>query len=334
MAPLSLLLALLPVLQADEGTFSICALDPGTGELGVAVTTRVPFVGRAVPFVRGGVGAVATQALTVVRYGPSGLDLLEKGTAPEETLAQLLKDDAQRERRQLGVIDAQGRTATFTGTENGPYAGDRRGRNCAIQGNLLVGPRTLDAVQAAFEASEGTGRELADRLLEALAAGQSAGGDKRKGLPQSAALVIGHPTEKGRDGSSITLEIRVDEHAEPVAELRRIHDTTRRRLGWRVLSEQRGPDVVELKRLLHALGFFRKGVESLPSPRGDESIALFDAEVAEAVEAFRKEAGLPLAADGLGYPRGLVDAPFVAALRARHGALPAEKREGPRRESR
>jgi uncharacterized Ntn-hydrolase superfamily protein len=298
------------------------------------VTTRVPFVGRAVPFVRAGVGAVATQALTVVRYGPAGLDLLEKGTAPEDAIARLLQDDEQRERRQLGILDARGRTAAFTGKANGAYAGDRRGRSCVVQGNPLIGPETLDAVVRAFEASEGAGRELADRLIESLAAGQAAGGDKRKGLPQSAALVIGHPKETARDGSHITLEIRVDEHAEPVAELRRIYDTTRRRLGWRVLSEQRGPDVVDLKRMLHALGLYREGAETLPSPRVDESVAMFDAEAVEAVEAFRKEAGLPVAADGLGFPRGLVDAAFVAALRSRFGALPKERREGARGEGR
>ena len=311
----------------DPGTFSICALDPETGELGVAVTTRVPFVGRAVPFVRAGVGAVATQAFTVVRYGRDGLDLLEGGAAPDEAIAKLLENDEQRERRQIGILDAQGRAAAHTGARNGAYAGDRRGRNCVVQGNLLVGPGTLDAVVGAFEASDGKGRELPDRLLEALAAGQAAGGDKRKGLPQSAALVLAHPRETGRDGSHVTLEIRVDEHPTPVAEMRRIYDRTRSRLGWRPLSEQSGRDVVELKRMLHALGHFRKDAESLPSFREDPAFSVYDAEAISAVEAFRKEEGLPVAADDLGFPRGLVDEACVAALRERFEGLPKDKRE-------
>src|SRR4051795_2339422 len=118
----------------DEGlpqysTFSLCAIDPATGQSGAAVTTRVPFVGRAVPHVRAGVGAVCTQASTVVEYGPRGLDMLAKGVEPQAVLAELLKDDAQRESRQVGVIDMKGRAAAHTGKENGNWAGSRQGRN-------------------------------------------------------------------------------------------------------------------------------------------------------------------------------------------------------------
>jgi uncharacterized Ntn-hydrolase superfamily protein len=119
-------------------TFSICAIDPVSGESGVAVTTRVPFVGRAVPFARAGVGAVATQAWTVVEYGQRGLDLLEQGLAPEEVMARLLESDEGRERRQLGIIDMKGRTASHTGSETGAWAGSREGRHYTIQGNILV----------------------------------------------------------------------------------------------------------------------------------------------------------------------------------------------------
>src|SRR5829696_4513617 len=109
--------------QPQYSTFSLCAIDPATGQSGAAVTTRVPFVGRAVPWVRAGVGAVCTQASTVVEYGPRGLDLMEKGVEPQAVLAQLLADDSARESRQVGVIDLKGRAAAHTGKQNGNWAG-------------------------------------------------------------------------------------------------------------------------------------------------------------------------------------------------------------------
>ena len=144
----------------DEGlpqysTFSICAIDPATGQSGAAVTTRVPFVGRAVPHVRAGVGAVCTQASTVVEYGPRGLDLLEKGTEPRVALEQLLANDAMRESRQVGIIDMQGRTAAHTGKSNGNWAGSKQGVNYTTQANIMVGPEVLDAVSASMDATAG-----------------------------------------------------------------------------------------------------------------------------------------------------------------------------------
>src|SRR5918912_1532270 len=151
----------------DEGlpqysTFSLCAIDPVTGQSGAAVTTRVPFVGRAVPHVRAGVGAVCTQAATVVEYGPRGLDLLAKGVEPQAVLAQLLADDAARETRQVGVIDMKGRAAAHTGKQNGNWAGSRQGKNYTVQANIMVGPEVVDAVAQTFEASAETGKPLAE----------------------------------------------------------------------------------------------------------------------------------------------------------------------------
>src|ERR1043166_9357313 len=117
-------------------TFSLCAIDPATGQSGASVTTRVPFVGRALPHVRAGVGAVCTQASTVVEYGPRGLDLLAKGVEPQAVLQQLLKDDEQRESRQVGVIDMKGRSAAHTGKQNGNWAGSRQGANYTVQANI------------------------------------------------------------------------------------------------------------------------------------------------------------------------------------------------------
>jgi uncharacterized Ntn-hydrolase superfamily protein len=174
----------------DEGlpqysTFSLCAIDPATGQSGAAVTTRVPFVGRAVPHVRAGVGAVCTQASTMVEYGPRGLDLLAKGVEPGAVLQQLLASDAQRESRQVGVINMKGVGAAHTGKGNGNWAGSKQGPNYTVQANIMVGPEVVDAVAATFEATEGTGLPLAERMILAMEAGQLKGGDRRWGNLQS-----------------------------------------------------------------------------------------------------------------------------------------------------
>ena len=157
------------------------------------MTTRVPFVGRAVPHVRAGVGAVCTQASTMVEFGPRGLDLLAKGVEPKDALAQLLASDEQRESRQVGIIDMKGRTAAHTGKQNNAWAGSRQGKTYTTQANIMVGPEVLEAVAATFEASEGTGMPLAERMILALEAGYAKGGDKRWGNLQSAAIKIADP---------------------------------------------------------------------------------------------------------------------------------------------
>src|SRR5215218_4857415 len=134
--------------QPQYSTFSLCAIDPATGQSGAAVTTRVPFVGRAVPHVRAGVGAVCTQASTMVEYGPRGLDLIAKGVEPSVAIAQLLSDDQQRESRQLGMIDMKGRSAAHTGKGNSAWAGSKQGKNYTVQANIMVGPEVVEAVAA------------------------------------------------------------------------------------------------------------------------------------------------------------------------------------------
>lgn len=321
-------------------TFSICAIDPVTGEAGVAVTTRVPFVGRAVPWVRAGVGAVATQAWTVVEYGPRGLDLLAAGREPAAALEELLAADAGRDRRQLGLIDMQGRTAAHTGSGTGAWSGSRAGKNYTVQGNILVGAEVVDAVAAHFESTEGSGWPLAERLILALEAGQAKGGDRRWGNLQSAAIRVADPRDPGRGGDFVSLAIDVGEHAEPVAEMKRIYCATARRLGYREFGEVRGEDVVELKRMLHALGHWRPELEEFPEPpkfdadrallttdpkRFEEQIAAwreraaafeeqfarYDDEAIAAVDAFREANGLEFE----GNPKGRVDARLVAELR-------------------
>src|SRR5215207_2512995 len=196
----------------DEGnpqysTFSLCAIDPATGQSGASVTTRVPFVGRAVPHVRAGVGAVCTQASTMVEYGPRGLDLLAKGVEPQAVLQQLMADDQQRESRQVGVIDMKGRSAAHTGKNNGNWAGSRQGKNYTVQANIMVGPEVVEAVATAFEATDGTGMALAERMILAMEAGQSKGSDRRWGNLQSAAIKIADPKDPGRGGDYIALAI-------------------------------------------------------------------------------------------------------------------------------
>ena len=168
-------------------TFSIAAIDPETGESGVAVTTRVPCVGNGVPWVRAGVGAVATQASTRVAYGNELLDLIADGMSAEAALAQAVAADTGSARRQVGVISLDGSRAQHTGTGPSYWAGHRDGPNYVTQGNILVGPEVVEAVAASFEATEGTGRHLSDRLIAALAAGQGSGG----GQPRRSSAVGG-----------------------------------------------------------------------------------------------------------------------------------------------
>lgn len=327
--------------QPFFATFSICAIDPEAGQAGVAVTTRVPFVGRAVPWARAGVGAVATQSWTIVEYGRRGLDLMEQGLSPAEALAEMLADDAGRELRQLGLIDMRGRTAAHTGAENGAWAGSRQGENYTVQANIMVGPEVVAAVADSFEATAGSGMELAERLILALEAGQAEGGDKRWGRLQSAAIRVADPDHPGRGGDHLAVSIDVGEHPAPVAEMKRIYYLTRDRLGHREFSEIRGGDVVELKRMLHALGYWRPELDGVPEPPAfdvdrdlsrsdpaafqqaveefgkrarefDQRWGLYDAEAVAAVDAFREARGL----DHPGNPAGLVDRALVDALRA------------------
>jgi len=325
-------------------TFSLCAIDPATGQSGASVTTRVPFVGRAVPHVRAGVGAACTQASTVVEYGPRGLELLAHDVEPQAALAQLLADDQQRESRQVGLIDMKGRAAAHTGKQNGNWAGSRQGKNYTVQANIMVGPEVVEAVATSFESTDGTGMPLAERMILAMEAGYAKGGDRRWGNLQSAAIKVADPNDPGRGNDHIALAIEVGEHPDPVAELKRIYYTTGRRLGYRSFSKIEGPDVIELKRMLHAVGYWRPTLAAFPDPPASintpkmlelqktdraqydklaadarahqagyaRDYATFDDETIAAVDKFRKEHDL----DYQGNASGLVDARLIGALRA------------------
>jgi uncharacterized Ntn-hydrolase superfamily protein len=196
----------------QANTFSIAARCASTGMLGVAVSTAVPAVGSLCPHVRAGVGAVSTQAWVNPYLGFRSIEVLAGGVAAEEALAAVLADDAAKNVRQIGVVDSQGRSVSWSGENCTPWFGHHTGPNYAIQGNMLTGPEVIDAMRSAFLGSAAA--ELAERLLLALEAGQAVGGDKRG--KQSAALLV-HDTEEYP-----WVDLRVDEHRHPVAELRRI----------------------------------------------------------------------------------------------------------------
>jgi len=194
-------------------TFSIVAHCPQTGDLGVAVSTAIPAVGAINPFARSRVGAIATQAWSNPYLGIDGLCLLAQGLSAAEVLAQLLQADVDKQRRQLSIVDAHGGVAAFTGNKVQPWKGHREGKGYVVAGNFLVSGETIQAMAETFEMAEGS---LGERLLVALEAGQAVGGDRR-GKVSAALLVV-------RDEEYPHIDLRVDEHPEPVKELRRIFD--------------------------------------------------------------------------------------------------------------
>lgn len=199
-------------------TYSICACDLDAGQWGVATQSKFLAVGSVVPWAQPHVGAIATQSYANPRYGPDGLGLLRRGLSADEVVEQLTAADDDRERRQLGVVDSDGRGATFTGAECHGWAGGRTGDGFAAQGNILVSATTVDALAETFLGSAGL--PLAQRLLACLAAARDAGGDRRG--QQSAALLVVE-RDGGYAGLSDTLvDLRVDDHATPVEELQRL----------------------------------------------------------------------------------------------------------------
>ncbi len=198
-------------------TFSIAARDPGNGDLGVAVQSKFPAVGAIVPWARANVGAIATQAWANVSYGPRGLELLAQGMSAGDVVKKLVAEDERAEHRQVGVVDSKGRAAAHTGSECMEWAGHIVGDGYACQGNILAGEAVVTSMAEAFESTEG---DLIDRLFAALKAGQAAGGDRR-GM-QSAAMLVVREAGGYEGGSDRYLDIRVDDHPDPINELERI----------------------------------------------------------------------------------------------------------------
>jgi len=198
-------------------TFSIAALDLATGELEVAVATKNLAVGSAVPWARAGVGAIATQAESNVEFGPAGLDLLESGLDPQKALDRLIKGDDGRAHRQVGILDARGRAAAWTGDGCPDWAGHVMGDGYACQGNILAGPQVINALAAAFEAVPGP---LPERMVAGLEAAQAAGGDSRG--RQSSAIYVAKADSGRCSRSDRYIDLRVDDNADPIPELKRL----------------------------------------------------------------------------------------------------------------
>jgi uncharacterized Ntn-hydrolase superfamily protein len=198
-------------------TFSIVARDPATGELGVAVQSHWFSVGSVVPWAEAGVGAVATQSFVEPSYGPKGLALMKQGVAPKEALAQLLAADAQRDVRQVAFVDAKGRVAVHTGSKCIPGAGQHAGDGYTTEANLMLTNEVPDAMARAFEAAKGP---LAERMLVALEAAQGVGGDVRG--RQSAALLVVKAKATDKPWTDRVVDLRIEDHAEPLAEMRRL----------------------------------------------------------------------------------------------------------------
>lgn len=205
-------------------TFSIVAWDPTASprEWGVAVASKFLAVGAVVPWAKAGAGAVATQAFANLAYGPEGLERLTAGGSAEAVVDSLTGPDHQREHRQLGVIDGEGRVANFTGSECFDWAGGRTGDGYACQGNILTGPDVVDRMCKSFERPKG---ELAVRLLAALRAGDEAGGDKRG--RQSASILVVREGGGYGGGTDVSVSLRVDDHERPVDELGRLFEIHR-----------------------------------------------------------------------------------------------------------
>jgi uncharacterized Ntn-hydrolase superfamily protein len=235
-------------------TYSIAACDLEASQWGVATQSKFLGVGSVVPWAEPQAGAIATQAYANPRYGPDGLDLLRQGLSAEEVVERLTQADEGRDHRQLGVVDAKGGSASYTGSECMDWAGGRTGPGYAAQGNILVSAETVDAIAETFERTAGA--PLAERLLDCLDAAQAAGGDRRG--QQSAALLVVE-----RDGgyaglSDNVVDLRVDEHERPLEELRRIYGLHQAIFGKtpeRFWLDVDGELAAELRERLASLGF-------------------------------------------------------------------------------
>jgi uncharacterized Ntn-hydrolase superfamily protein len=234
-------------------TFSIVAADLEAGDWGVGVASRFPCVGAVVPWARAGVGAVATQSWANASFGPDGLALTADGVGADDALARLLEADEGREDRQVGIVDAAGGAATFTGSRCMEWAGGATGPGFAAQGNILAGEQVVADMAAAFVETEG---DLCDRLLAALLAGDAAGGDRRG--RQSAALLVVREGGGYEGRNDRYIDLRVDDHPEAPAELARLFEVWDRTMLVRndPLVPATPEVVADVQRRLAALGRF------------------------------------------------------------------------------
>lgn len=235
-------------------TFSIVANDPANRAWGVAVASKFPAVGARVPWAASGAGAVATQANANTSFGPRGLQMLAAGSSAQDALEALLKDDPDREHRQVGIVDADGRPATFTGRKCLPWAGGRTGEHFAAQGNILAGSHVIDAMADAFAQASG---DLADQLMAALLAGDRAGGDRRG--RQSAALFVVKPGAGYGGFDDIWVDYRVDDDPDPVPRLGGLLELHRLYFGKSPVEDEleiEGESARQLQGIMRRLGYY------------------------------------------------------------------------------
>jgi uncharacterized Ntn-hydrolase superfamily protein len=235
-------------------TFSIVAADIQESAWGIAVASKFPAVGAVVPWASAQAGAVATQSYANTTYGPRGLALMAQGVSAEEALQSLIQDDDEPDLRQVGMVDAQGRPATFTGNDCYEWAGGETGSSYAVQGNILTGPETIKAMADAYDKTDG---DLPDRLIAALLAGDRAGGDRRG--RQSAAILIVKP-EGGYGGyNDRWIDYRVDDHTDPVPRLMELVELHRLHFGESSEGDQiqlPGKPLEALQEIMIALGYY------------------------------------------------------------------------------
>jgi uncharacterized Ntn-hydrolase superfamily protein len=252
-------------------TVSIAACDLDTRQWGVAVQSKFLAAASVVSWAEPEAGAIATQAYANPRYGPDGLALLREGVSADEAVRRLTDADEGREHRQLGVVDSEGRSASFTGSECFEWAGGRTGPGYAAQGNILVSAETVAALAETFEAS--AGRPLAERLLDCLAAAQEAGGDRRG---QQAAGLLVVERDGGYAGlSDVVVDLRVDDHSTPIEELRRIHGIHRLLFGKTPKEQWLDVDEAlarELRERLDRLGYRGELADALFRWGGNENL--------------------------------------------------------------
>jgi uncharacterized Ntn-hydrolase superfamily protein len=293
-------------------TFSIVGHDPRTGDLGIAVQSKFLGVGAVVPWARAGVGAIATQSWANTAYGPDGLALLEQGLDPQEVVDRLTAADERADHRQIGIVDAQGRAATFTGTTCFAWAGGVAGPHFAAQGNILVSEDNVRALAETFVEQQASGDgELAEHLMAALVAGQAAGGDSR-GMQSAALLVV--RAKGGYSGfNDRYVDLRVDDHPSPISELRRVLD--QQHLYFQdpdptSLLPIEGDTLRELRELLAASGY----LTSLPQEESYDPVtaAAFDKFTGRENLEDRVQPGAVIDPVVLKYLRGLVEEPAMA----------------------
>ncbi len=286
-------------------TFSIAAVDLARGEFGVAVASKFLAVGSIVPWARAGVGAIATQAWANLSFGPGGLDLLASGLVAEDVVRRLIDADPDREHRQLGVVDREGGAAAWTGKDCFHWAGHRTGPGYTCQGNILTGEAVVAAMAESFAQRAGP---LPERLVSALEAGQAQGGDSRG--QQSAAIYVAK--EKGSYGGYLDrhIDLRVDDHATPIGELRKLLELHRLYFGATTdanLTRAAGNVAKELQQTLAGLGYYHGEIDGVYSSPTKEALRRFCA-IENFEERWREDE--------------FVDREVIRFMRARYGRPP------------